>query len=147
VATKKPYAAKTTFKGKCEDLKGHIFDCTGSTKAADMYTKTTREIAEYIRRTIKHSVDIVKGIENLTEPVIVEPDEPPESASALEKRKWEKRVDKLIEQEDHLKDTTSRAYALVWGQCSDALQETVKAHKGYQDAHARTSVVVLLKII
>jgi hypothetical protein len=42
VATKKPYAVKTTFEGKCEDLKGHIFDCTGSTKAADCpVTKAT----------------------------------------------------------------------------------------------------------
>jgi hypothetical protein len=54
---------------------------------------------------------------------------------------------KLIEHEDRLKDTTSRAYAIVWGQCSDDLWEKVKAHKGYNETHAKSSVVELLKII
>jgi hypothetical protein len=137
----------TAFKGRCDELKNHIYDCANPSKAADMYMKTTREIIEYIGRTIKYSAVLVKGMELLVEPKIEEPDELPETASALEKRKWEKRVDKLIEQEDRLKDTTSRAYAIVWGQCSDALREKVKAHKDFHDAHEKTSVVALLKVI
>jgi hypothetical protein len=86
----KSSVTKTAFEGKCDELKGHIYDCTNSSKAADMYTKTTREIAEYIGRTIKHSVDIVKGIESLKEPILTEPEDLPDDASPLEKRKWEK---------------------------------------------------------
>lgn len=138
---------KVAFEGRCDELKGFVYDCANSAKAADMYTKTTREISEYIARTMKYSADLVKGIETLTEPVIPEPEEPPENASTLVKRKWEKRVDKLIEQEDRLKDTTSRAYAIVWGQCSAALREKVKAHKDYHKAHGNGSVVALLQVI
>jgi hypothetical protein len=112
-----------------------------------MYTKTTREIIEYIGRTFKYSTDLVKGMESLVEPKIAEPEELPEGATALEKRKWDKRVDKLIDQEDRLKDATSRAYAIVWGQCSDALREKVKAHKDFKKAHEGPSVVALLKVI
>jgi hypothetical protein len=139
--------AKAIFEGKCDDLKGHIYDCTNAARAADMYTKTTREIAEYIGRTIKYSAAMVKGIETLTEPTIPMPEELPDTATAYEKRIWEKRVDKMIEEEYRLKDITSRAYAIVWGQCSDALREKVKAHKSYKSAHKAGNVVQLLQII
>jgi hypothetical protein len=78
------------FKGKCEDLKGHIYDCTNAAQAADMYTKTTREIAEYIGRTIKYSAAVVKGIETLTEPTVAMPDELPALATAYERKLWDK---------------------------------------------------------
>jgi hypothetical protein len=39
---------KTSFKGRCDELKGYVYDCTNSAKAADMYIKTTREISEYL---------------------------------------------------------------------------------------------------
>jgi hypothetical protein len=76
-------AIKTPFEGRCDDLKNHIYDCANTAKAADMYTKTTREIIEYIGRTIKYSADLVKGMESLVEPMIEEPDDLPENASAL----------------------------------------------------------------
>jgi hypothetical protein len=72
-----------------------------------MYTKTTREIIEYIGCTFKYSSNLVKGMESLVEPKIVEPDELPKDATALEKQKWDKRVDKLIDLEECLKDGTS----------------------------------------
>jgi hypothetical protein len=141
----KPVA--NVFEGRCDELKGYVYDCASTAKAADMYTKTTREIAEYIGREYKYSAVLVRGIETLVEPTIPEPDDLPPGASALEQRKWEKRVDKMVEQEDRLRDITSRAYALVWGQCSDALREKVKAHKDYQNAHQLGSVVELLKVV
>jgi hypothetical protein len=38
----------TKFEGKCEDLSGYVYDCADPKHAADMYTSTTKEIAEYI---------------------------------------------------------------------------------------------------
>jgi hypothetical protein len=35
------------FEGKCEDLKGHIYDCSNA-RQSDMFVKTTKEIAEYV---------------------------------------------------------------------------------------------------
>jgi hypothetical protein len=37
------------FEGRVEGLTGHIYDC--SYKQADTYTRTTKEIAEYVGRT------------------------------------------------------------------------------------------------
>ena len=68
------------FEGRCEDLKGHIYDCSDS-KQADMCTKTTREIAEYIGRTYKYGSDVRLAIENLEIPTIEEPEDPEAGAT------------------------------------------------------------------
>jgi hypothetical protein len=44
------------FEGRCTDLKGHIYDCS-DVRQSDQYTKTTKEIAEYVGRTYKYGGD------------------------------------------------------------------------------------------
>ena len=38
------------FEGKCEHLKGHIYDCSDA-RQSNLFVKTTKEIAEYVGRT------------------------------------------------------------------------------------------------
>ena len=45
------------FEGKCDELKGQIYDCSDS-RQSDMFTKSTKEIAEYVGRTYKYGGDI-----------------------------------------------------------------------------------------
>jgi len=52
------------FKGREEALKGHIYDCS-NIKQADVFIKTTKEIAEYVGRTYKYGGDIKLTLENL----------------------------------------------------------------------------------
>ena len=35
------------FEGKCDGLKGHVYDCSDA-RQADQYAMTTNEIAEYV---------------------------------------------------------------------------------------------------
>ena len=47
-AKKQPATVKEEpFTGKCDDLKGHIYDSTGY-KKSDAYVTTTKEIGEYV---------------------------------------------------------------------------------------------------
>ena len=56
------------FEGKCEALKGHIYNCSDS-RQADQYTKTTKELAEYVGRDFKdHPGDIRLVVEHLMYP-------------------------------------------------------------------------------
>jgi hypothetical protein len=41
------------FEGKCEELKGHVFDSVDACQT-DQYTKTIKEIVEYVGRTYKY---------------------------------------------------------------------------------------------
>ena len=79
------------FEGRCEQLKGHIFDCSDS-RQSDMFTKTVKEIAEYVGRTYKYSGDIRLAVENLELPIAIEPDDPPADATRTQVRIWEKKL-------------------------------------------------------
>jgi hypothetical protein len=39
------------FTGRCEALSEFIYDCGGQPMAADTFSKTTKEISEYVGRT------------------------------------------------------------------------------------------------
>jgi hypothetical protein len=55
-AFKKPVVRQPKFEGKCDELKGFIFDCSDS-RQADVFAKTTREIAEYVGRSYRYGSD------------------------------------------------------------------------------------------
>ena len=52
------------FEGKCADLKGHIYDCSDVSQS-DQYTKTTKEIAEYVGRTYTYHLRVAKPMFDL----------------------------------------------------------------------------------
>jgi hypothetical protein len=50
-AFKKPIVRQPKFEGNCEELKGHVLDCS-NTRQADMFSKTTKALARHvIKRT------------------------------------------------------------------------------------------------
>jgi hypothetical protein len=79
------------FDGRCDDLKGHIYDCKGGLQA-DQYAKTTKEIANYVGRTYKQGADIKMAIKAIDTglPAIIQPADPQVNASAARTRIWEK---------------------------------------------------------
>lgn len=73
------------FEGKCSELKGHIYDCSDS-RQSDQFTKTTKEIAEYVGRTYKYGGDIRVVVGNLEETTIDPPKDPPDDATKTQIR-------------------------------------------------------------
>jgi hypothetical protein len=51
-----------------------------------MYTKTTKEIAEYVGRTFKYGADAKKAITMLLVPVFIEPTDPADKATRTQIR-------------------------------------------------------------
>ena len=118
---KKPIIRQPKFEGRCEELKGHIYDCSDA-RQADMFVKTTKEIAEYVGRTYKYGSDARLAIDNMKRPKIQEPDDPKKDATATQKKIWEKRIDEYVKREGQLEENLKTVYSLVWGQCTDALK-------------------------
>ena len=71
------------FNGRCEELNGNIYDCT-DIRQADQYTKTTKEIAEYIGRNYKYGMDTRLAIENLQYVAAKMPEDPEDNATKTE---------------------------------------------------------------
>jgi hypothetical protein len=64
---KPPTRQATRFQGKCDELKGHIYDCSDS-RQSDVYTKTTKEIVKYVGRTYRYGSDVRRAVQKLTMP-------------------------------------------------------------------------------
>jgi hypothetical protein len=52
------------FQGKCDSLKGFVYDCSDG-KQSDRFNLVTKEIAEYVGREYQYGGDIRWTIENL----------------------------------------------------------------------------------
>jgi len=116
----------TKFEGKCDDIKGHIYDCSDA-RQSDLFVKTTKEVAEYVGRTYKYGGDIWLAVENLELSIINKPSDPPAGATRTQECIWEKQVDEYVKRSNYLNENIKTLYSLVWAQCTDVMQQKVEA--------------------
>jgi hypothetical protein len=80
----------TKFEGHCDELKGHIYDCS-NVKQSDLFIKTTKEIALYVSRTYTYGGDIKIAIESLAMPTLKVPTDPAAGDTKTEELIWKKK--------------------------------------------------------
>jgi hypothetical protein len=137
---------RTKFEGKCDKLKGHIFDCSDS-RQADQFTKTTKEIAEYVGSTYRHGGDARRMIETLEKPILRLPPDPPDDAPRSAVRLWEKRVDEVAKREAFLEENLKTIFSIVWGQCTDIMRQKLEALEEFAEMSNSLDGIALLKAI
>ena len=124
---KKPAFRQPKFEGKCDKLKGFIYNCSDSWQA-DIYMKTTKEIAEYVGRTYKFGSDYARlAIENLQAQAIPMLADLPDKATATQTCIWEKCMDEWVKRDEYLQENLKTAYSLIWRQRSKAIHARVEA--------------------
>ena len=77
------------FEGRCEQLSGHIYDCGDNTRQVDTYTKTTREIGDYVGWTYKYGGDARVVVDTLALPTINQPADPEDNAGKPTLKLWD----------------------------------------------------------
>jgi predicted RNA-binding protein associated with RNAse of E/G family len=137
----------TKFEGRCDELAGHVYDYAGVRQAADQYTKTTREICEYVGRTYKHGADTKIALETLAMPAFREPEDPPANATRTRVRIWEKEVDEYVKRGILLTENLKTAYLLIYGQCSEAMRAKLESRPNHQAVEASADAIALLENI
>jgi hypothetical protein len=111
VSFKKPAPLHTIkFEGRCTELKGEIYDCS-DVRQVDRYTKTTKEIAEYVGPV--YSGDARTAIKSLALPVFQYPLDPAANTTETERRKWQKRVNSTVVKEDRFEEDMKKVYSLI----------------------------------
>ena len=87
------------------------------------FTRTTKEIDEYVGSNYKFGSDVRQAVEQLEAPDLdlKEPEDPPEGASWTRICLWEKHVDSFAKRLEYLTENLKTLYSLVWGQCTDIL--------------------------
>ena len=87
------------FEGSCEELKGHIFDCSGYDQS-DVFVKTQEQIAIYVGRTYTNGGAVMKAVETLEITKVRMPPAPEgygtEQVNASDKYFWELEMKEVI---------------------------------------------------
>jgi hypothetical protein len=128
------------------DLKRFTYNCSNS-KQADIFTKTTKEVMEYVRWIYKYGSDTMLAIENLEKPTLTLPSDPPSTATKTESRIWEKEVDEHVRKKSYLKENLKTLYSLIWGQCTDVMRARIKALDKHNNMSNTGDPIALLKAI
>jgi hypothetical protein len=135
------------FEGRCEDLSGHIYDYVNPRQAADQFTKTTREICEYVGRTYKYGADTKMALETMAEPTFTEPTDPDATATRTQVRNWEKQVDEHVKRGSMLTESLKSAYSLIYGQCSNAMRAKLESRPNHIAIEGAADLIGLLENI
>mmetsp|Transcript_96765 Transcript_96765/g.270862 ORF Transcript_96765/g.270862 Transcript_96765/m.270862 type:complete len:184 (-) Transcript_96765:234-785(-) len=119
------------FHGKCEDLKGHVFECD-SIKQADNFNKTVKEISQYVGRSFKDGGTMSRAINGLEMPALIPPTDPPDNASLFEQKYFDNKVKEYIMLESLMKTNNEKLYHLVIGQCTLAMEAKLAGDNGFE---------------
>jgi hypothetical protein len=134
------------FEGRCEDLKGHVYDY-GDSRNADQFVLTTKEIKNYVGRTYKNGGDITSAITLLALPTKVEPADPDDPDDRVALKKWEREYDAFCKWKKVLDDNVKTLYNLVWGQCSESMQQKIESLPTFETMEANNDGIALLVAI
>ena len=131
------------FDGRCEDLKGHVYDY-GDGKTADQFVITTKEIKNYVGRTYKHGGDIVDAIDAMAVPTKTEPDDPEDPDDKIAMKKWERASDAYHKWFINISENLKALKELIWGQCSQNMQQKIQSLPNF--ATIRDGIALLVAI-
>ena len=127
----RPYAPSCQcFEGETEALKGHIYDLIGS-KSADIFIRTTKQIAGFVRRTYTQGGDICLAMENLALPTLEGPTAPT-STDALAVAIFHEEVKEFVKRTKKLEENVQLLWALLWGQALDAVCTKLEAWRDHE---------------
>jgi hypothetical protein len=142
----KPTIKQPKFEGRCAELKGHIYDCSDA-RQSDIFMKTMKEIAEYVGRTFKKGSDTRLAVENLTMPTLTLPVAPADEKDRTLNKVWDKEIDEYVKRKTQLADNMQTVYSLVWGQCTDVMQQKIEALSVYKTLTTNGDGLTVLKAI
>jgi hypothetical protein len=131
------------FEGKCSEIKSSVYDVISG---KDTFAKTTREIAKYIGRKFDDAREFCTGMVEMRLPPLTEPAAPADS-TPISFELWKMARRNFEKQAEARRRNSSQVYALVIGQCSQALCNRMKANKRWSCINEDSDVMGLLQLI
>ena len=115
------------------------------------FSSFQKKLKHYALQNYSFPKDIMLIVEKLEDPdATIKKDEPAELSSQdaqsdSKKWRWHKDLERHIKQVSDLDDNKASLYGLIWGQCTNALQEVIKTDEDYVSYAADFDCVWLLK--
>jgi hypothetical protein len=135
-------------KGKCEELKAHVYNVIPGKNGLDFFAKTTTEIGQYIACTVLNGGEfaLIVHPDNLSFPVMPAPPLPADQNDVIEVKIWKaanKQHNDLMEKRD---ENQRQVYAMAWGQCS-YYPRSCEGQCQLPDNHNNLDLISLLGLI
>ena len=116
-------------------MNGHVFQVFYECNDKRQFTRTIEALEEYFAKNLKHAGDMTTLTRELKNPTIEEPpDLPEEETSRLKVAIFEKKVAAYVTRCDILESNLQAAYAVIWGQCSEAMKAKLQGLEKYNTA-------------
>jgi hypothetical protein len=134
----------TRFEGREPLLKGLFYDSTGEW-TPDQFIKTNKEIVNYVGRTYtKYTPEITQAVWDLE---LADPMPPavPDLVNVIAFEMWKLELKEHRVKEREYSNFRAGLYNVVFGQCTEALQDKLKPHINFPNAYQ--DGIVLLTII
>jgi hypothetical protein len=140
------------FKGKATDLHGYIYDVGLPNSNNDLFSKTTKEIAEHVSRTIEGAGDFRLAMVDLAFHTLTPPSAPVDAPgtnelSWVDKEQYKLQYSKYIKKTDKRSQVQAKVFPLVLGQCSRTIRDRLEASPDWNTINTSSNVLELLKLI
>ena len=119
--------------------------------------RTLKEVAQYVGLTYKQGVDAKQLIRTETLFTVPRPSRPvalglnttPDEIRdhEVEKGIYREDIKNFVWRKELLNNNLSRAYNVVWGQCTHKMHSKVKSMVGYKNVHTNSDLLGLLELI
>jgi len=153
-------AGRCTTKSKVQGLENDTFNVGASSNPAK-FSKSLKNIDNYIQKTYKDSDDMVKTIQKMKKVSLSYPERPkktdpdccdsngnPDSdAFDMAVFAWKEDYKSMKSRMDKCKGNESNAWALIYNQCSPELKNKLEGTEGYDEAKNTNDVAKLLTMI
>jgi len=133
----------STFKGNTEEMNGHVFQCFNKCEDNKHFSKTVEALGEYIAKKLKYPGNMASLMKDFVRPKIPKPTELEVSeTNRLVVAIWEMKVSAYCTRTDYLDSNLKTAYAVIWGQCSEAMKANLTSLDDFEtESHEVTKVI------
>ena len=138
---------QTRFIGVCEELKEYVYDTGVGRNNAEIFSKTTKAIAEYMAREYSGAGEFCNGLPEMTLPTLTAPSPPADTATMVQLKIWEMDFKEYWKQMEEREQSMEKTYALILGQCSKTIRDRIEAHKQWEAVNTSSNALGLLRLI
>jgi hypothetical protein len=134
------------FKGNTANTNAHVFGCYEERSDRTQFPKTLEALGEYAAKNLKYPEDLQSPFrEEMTKPSLVELSDL--SASKKEEIIWVSNMKSFVRRSEELQSNLTTLYAIIWGQCSEAMSNKLYALDEYESKCSANDCVWILKEI
>jgi hypothetical protein len=138
----------TSFKGTTAEMNGNVFECYDEQTDRRQYAKTVEALEGHVKKNLKYAEDLSTLFAiNPKLPTLKKPAPPGKDADESDTELWKEEIKELAKRKRVLRGNLMAIYAVIWGQCSEAMKAKVKSLDGYAKSTEDDDCIWLLNNI